>query len=56
MKIIRRAIRERHEPSFRVVHFNVLANHLHLITEASSAEALAPWAPLGHPLMIRHIV
>ena len=37
MKIIRRAIAQSHKPYFRVVEFNVLGNHVHLITEASDA-------------------
>ncbi len=41
LKIIRRAIRDSHKPFFRVIHFNVLANHLHLITEAAGNDALA---------------
>ena len=41
MKIIRRAIRQAHKPGFRVVHFNVLANHVHFITEASGNDELA---------------
>ena len=34
MKIIRAAIKASHKPRFRIVEFNVLGNHLHLITEA----------------------
>ena len=30
-----------HRGDFRVVHFNVLGNHLHLLVEANGAEALA---------------
>jgi REP element-mobilizing transposase RayT len=41
VKIIRRAIRDAHKASFRIVEFNVLANHLHLITEADDNRALA---------------
>jgi REP element-mobilizing transposase RayT len=41
LKIIRAAIRASHKPSFRIVEFNVLGNHLHLITEASTKHALA---------------
>jgi REP element-mobilizing transposase RayT len=41
MKIIRAAIRESHKDAFRVVHFNVLSNHLHLITEALNTDALS---------------
>ena len=40
-RIIRAAIRASHKPFFRVVEFNVLSNHLHLITEASGNDALA---------------
>ena len=31
-----------HRDDFRVVHFNVLGNHLHLIIEAAGAPALVP--------------
>ena len=40
MKPIRKAIRESHKGSFRIVEFNVLGNHLHFIVEASGAPAL----------------
>jgi len=41
MKKIRACIKAAHKDTFRVVEFNVLSNHLHLITEARTAEALA---------------
>jgi REP element-mobilizing transposase RayT len=41
MKIIREVIRESHKERFRIVEFNVLANHLHLITEAASNGAMS---------------
>jgi REP element-mobilizing transposase RayT len=41
LRIVRAAIRAGHKPSFRVVHFNLLANHMHLIVEAHGALALA---------------
>src|SRR5262245_32152056 len=50
MKIIRKAIADSHKtagsieaprPSFHVVEFNVLDNHLHLIVEAAHKDALA---------------
>jgi REP element-mobilizing transposase RayT len=41
LRTIRECIRESHKPDFRIVEFNVLANHLHLLTEASSKQALA---------------
>lgn len=41
MTIIRSAIRESHKPGFRVVEFNVLGNHLHLIVEAADKLARA---------------
>jgi REP element-mobilizing transposase RayT len=41
MKTIRGAIRESHKPTFRIIEFNVLGNHLHLISEAAGAMALA---------------
>ena len=39
VKTIREAIARSHRAGFRIVHFNVEPNHLHLITEASSKEA-----------------
>jgi REP element-mobilizing transposase RayT len=41
MKVIRKVIAESHKPGFSVVEFNVLGNHLHLINEAVSKDALA---------------
>lgn len=41
MSTIRGCIRESHKATFRIVEFNVLGNHLHLICEASSPDALA---------------
>jgi putative transposase len=41
MKIIRAAILASQKSFFRIVEFNVLANHLHLITEAAGNDALA---------------
>jgi REP element-mobilizing transposase RayT len=41
LKIIRAAIRASHKSGFRIVEFNVLGNHLHLITEAASKDELA---------------
>jgi len=41
MKIIRKAIRAAHKLAFRIVEFNVLGNHIHLVTEAGNAVALA---------------
>jgi REP element-mobilizing transposase RayT len=41
MPQLRECIRRAHTPSFRIVEFNVLANHLHLITEASDKDARA---------------
>jgi REP element-mobilizing transposase RayT len=35
------AIRDSQRDDFRIVAFNILSNHLHLIVEADSAEALA---------------
>ncbi len=40
MTPIRKAIRESHKGSFRIIEFNVLGNHLHLIVEANGARAL----------------
>src|ERR1051326_3562086 len=41
MKIIREAIRDSQKSaSFRIVEFNVLDNHLHLITEAAGKREL----------------
>ena len=39
--VIRPAIRASEKPWFRVVEFNVLGNHMHLIVEASGADQLA---------------
>jgi putative transposase len=41
MKIIRRAIAESHKAGFSIVEFNVLGNHLHLMNEVASKDALA---------------
>jgi putative transposase len=41
MKVIRKAIADSHKPSFRIIEFNVLGNHLHLINEAANSDALA---------------
>ncbi|MCE9577247.1 MAG: transposase [Deltaproteobacteria bacterium] len=38
---IRASIAAAHRDDFRVVHFAVLANHVHLVTEASGAASLA---------------
>ena len=40
VKIIRRCVRESHKGGFRICEFNILGNHLHLITEGDR-EALA---------------
>jgi REP element-mobilizing transposase RayT len=40
--VVHQAIRAAgHAPDFRIVHFNVLGNHIHLIVETSNAGALA---------------
>jgi REP element-mobilizing transposase RayT len=39
MTTVRECIRGAHKPTFRIVEFNVLANHLHLITEAADKGA-----------------
>jgi len=41
VRVVRECIRRGHKPTFRVVHFTVLANHLHLIVEARCATTLA---------------
>jgi REP element-mobilizing transposase RayT len=42
LRIVQQAIREAgHHTYFRVVHFAVIGNHIHLIVEADGAEALA---------------
>jgi REP element-mobilizing transposase RayT len=41
MKIIRKVLAESHKQDFRIVEFNVLGNHLHLINEAAGKESLA---------------
>ena len=40
-RVVRDAIRQAQRDSFRIVHFNVLGNHLHLIVETPSAKARA---------------
>ncbi|MDB4952956.1 MAG: hypothetical protein JWO36_525 [Myxococcales bacterium] len=41
MKKIRAAMRESQKPTFRIVEFNVLSNHLHLVVEADGQVALS---------------
>jgi REP element-mobilizing transposase RayT len=41
MNALRDCVRNAHKPSFRIVEFNVLGNHLHLITEAADRDALS---------------
>lgn len=41
VRVVRGAIRDGHKPFFRIVEFNVLADHVHLIVEAHDAIALA---------------
>src|SRR3569623_1530071 len=41
VKIIRAAVKDSHKSGFRIIEFNVLGNHLHLITEAQSKHALS---------------
>src|SRR5688572_10485798 len=41
LRIIHDAIREGHRTDFRVVHFNILSNHLHFMIEAANKAALA---------------
>jgi REP element-mobilizing transposase RayT len=41
VKIIRRAVRDSHGAGFRICEFNVVGNHVHLVTEASGKRALA---------------
>jgi REP element-mobilizing transposase RayT len=41
MKTLRECIRGAHKASFRIVEFNVLTNHLHLVTEAADKVALS---------------
>ena len=41
MKVIRKVIAQSHKRDFRIVEFNVLGNHLHLISEAAGAMELA---------------
>jgi REP element-mobilizing transposase RayT len=41
MAWLRECIRKAHTPTFRIVEFNVLANHLHLVTEAADKDALS---------------
>jgi len=41
LKIIRASVKASHKAAFRIVEFNVLGNHLHLITEAADKRALS---------------
>jgi REP element-mobilizing transposase RayT len=41
LQIVRGAISAARRPDFRVIHFHVLANHLHFVIEADGAEALS---------------
>ena len=41
MKTIHGAIRDSHKPGFRLVEFNVLSNHVHLLAEAASTLELS---------------
>ena len=41
VKLIRESIAKAHKPDFRVAHFNVESNHLHLIIEAENNESRA---------------
>ncbi|MBA3459449.1 MAG: transposase [Deltaproteobacteria bacterium] len=41
VKLIRQSIAKAHKPDFRVAHFNVESNHLHLIIEAENNERRA---------------
>jgi putative transposase len=41
MKKIRAAIRESQKATFRIIEFNVLSNHLHLVIEAANQVALS---------------
>ena len=41
MTIIRKAIADSHKPGFRIIEFNVLCNHLHLVIEAANEHALS---------------
>lgn len=41
LAVVCEVIRRAHRASFRIVHFNLLSNHLHLIVEAANRRALA---------------
>jgi REP element-mobilizing transposase RayT len=41
VEAVRGALAEGHKPAFRVVHFSVQSNHLHLIVEATDSQALS---------------
>lgn len=41
LQIMRHAVSTRSADTFRIVHFNLLSNHVHLVVEATSAAALA---------------
>lgn len=40
-RIVRESIAKAHRDDFRVIHFNVLRDHLHLLVEATGATSLA---------------
>lgn len=39
-RVVQAAIKQAHSNDFRVVHFSIMANHLHLLVEAANREAL----------------
>jgi REP element-mobilizing transposase RayT len=41
LEAVRGALAEGHKPAFRVVHFSIQSNHLHLIVEASDKDSLS---------------
>jgi REP element-mobilizing transposase RayT len=41
MQMIRGAIKDSQKVEFRIVEFNIISNHIHLLTEASSTRALS---------------
>jgi len=41
LEAVRGALADAHKPAFRVVHFSVQSNHLHLIVESSDKDSLS---------------
>jgi REP element-mobilizing transposase RayT len=53
--VVRRCIANAHRETFRVIHFNALSNHVHLIVEASDEQALSRGMQGLEVRLARHI-